>query len=234
MKHFIFILIFFSFTTSVFSQDRKTVKFIDEYLSSALWEIQGEDQPIIKWDTDIKTLKYKIIGDLDFMNEKTWSKYLLEIEELTGIELSRTDQEDFQILIFLGEFNEYAELTGNQIPLQAAAKFNNWSSRSWDTNHSLRSASFCIVPTKIKNDIEGTYRLKKGFLKSLGLLGEIDDEHSIFHKYPASTNTRISRKDKRIIKLHYNQAVEPGSNPEVVKQTLFDLPNIEELSKEKL
>lgn len=234
MKHLIFILILFSSITLAFSQDKKTVKFIDEYLSSAFWVIQGVDQPIIKWNNNIKTLKYKIIGDFDYLNDKTWNNYLLEIKELTGIELSQTDQDDFEILIFFGGLNSYAKLTGNQIPSSAVYKFNNWSNRNWDRSYSLTKASFCIVPSKIKDDNEGTYRLKKGLLNSLGLLGELEDAYSIFYKYPASTNTKISKKDKRFIKLHYNQSIESGSNKEVVRQTLLNLPNIGEISKEKL
>lgn len=234
MKRLIYIILFLLYATLAFSQDKKTVKFIDEYLSSALWEIKGVNQPVIKWNNNIKTLKYKIIGDIDYMNDKAWDKFLLEIEELTGIELSRTYQDDFKILIFFGELNKYAELTGNKIPLNLVDQFNNWSNRKWDSNYSLTKASFCIVPAKIKDKKEGRYRLKKGFLKSLGLLGELEYKYSIFYKYPTSRNTRISRKDKRFIKLHFNQSIEPGSSKEEVKQTLLHLPNIREFSKEKL
>lgn len=234
MKRLIFVLVLFSAINIAFSQDKKTMKFVDDYLIASFWEKQGMEQPLIKWNNKVKSIQYKIVGEFDYLSEKSWDKYLSEIEGLTGIKISRTYQDDFNILIFFGSLHEYAELTGNRIPLNAVSKFNNWSNRNWDSKYSLTKASFCIVPDKIKDDNEGVYRLKKGILNSLGLLGELTDEYSIFYKYPASTNTRISRKDKRFVKLHYNNSIESGLNKRVVKEILLDIPNIEELSKEKL
>jgi hypothetical protein len=234
MKHFFLILLFFLSSTLGFSQDRRTVKFVDEYLNVGFREIHGVKQPIAKWSSDIKTLKYKIVGEFQYMNEKNWDKYLLGIEELTGIKLIRTYQDDFKILIFFGEIDDYLEFSNNDIPFNIANKFSTWNNRKYHSDYSLKSTSFCIVPAKIKDGNKGIFWLKRGILHGFGLLGEIEYESSIFYKYLTATNTRLSRKDKRYIKLHYNQAIKPGTNYGEVKQTLLNLSNIKELSKERL
>ena len=76
--------------------------------------------------------------------------------------------------------------------------------------------------------------MKKGILKSLGILGEVDNEYSIFYKYSTSSNINLSREDKRIVKLHYNQAVESGMDKLATKETIMEIENIVQLSKEKL
>ena len=234
MKQIISYILIFFIASLTYGQDKKVVKFVDEYTNIAFWEIQGRYQPLIKWPSDGESLKYKIVGEFQYMNEKAWSKFIAEIHTLTGLSLTETNQNDFDILIYFGELKNYADLTGTQIPPNVITEFNNWSSRNWDKSYALTKSSFCLVPSLIRDTNEGIYRLKKGVIKSLGLLGEIEDEYSIFHKYPAPTNTRISRKDKRFIKLHYSNSIKSGLNKEVIKEIVLKIPNIEELSKEKL
>ncbi len=234
MNQITFSIILFFTIYLTYAQDKKVVKFVNDYANTAFWEVQGRYQPLIKWTSDIESLKYKIVGDFQYMNEKAWSRFVSEIYELTGISLTETKQDDFDILIYFGELKKYADLTGTLIPPKAITEFNNWSSRNWNKDYALTKASFCIVPSLIRDSNEGIYRLKKGIIKSLGLLGEIEDEYSIFYKYPASTNIKISRKDKRYIKLHYNKSISPGLNKEVIKEIVLKFPDIEELSKEKL
>ena len=233
-RHSVLLILFGLITHFAVSQDRKTVKFINNYLNSAFWTVQGNNQPLLKWKDKIDTIEYKLVGELSYLSEKSWKKYLLEIESLTRKVLTETKTNDYKILIFFGELKDYASLTGNQIPLNASREFNNWSSRNWDGNYNLTKASYCIVPSKIKDSNHGTYHLKKGILKSLGILGEVDNEYSIFYKYSTSSNINLSREDKRIVKLHYNQAVESGMDKLATKETIMEIENIVQLSKEKL
>ena len=173
MKRITFSIILFFTMCLTYAQDKKVIKFVDEYANTAFWEVQGRYQPLIKWTSDIESLKYKIVGDLQYMNEKAWAKFISEIYALTGISLTETNQDDFDILIYFGELKNYADLTGTLIPPKVITELSNWSSRNWNKNYALTKASFCLVPSLIRDTNEGIYRLKKGVIKSLGLLGEI-------------------------------------------------------------
>ncbi len=221
-------------TSVVFAQDKKTIKFVDNYLNAAFWNVQGTDQPLVKWGDNVDTLMFKVVGQLDFVTEKSWDAFLSEIQSLSGKILIETKIGEYHILIFLGELYEYAKITGAQVPSNSLNRFNNWSSRNWDTNYNLTKTSFCIVPNKMKDKNEAVYRLNKGFLKSMGMLGELDDEFSIFYQYPATSNADLSRDDKRLLKLHYHSAIKSGEDKASLKKALFALPNIDELAKEKL
>lgn len=217
-----------------FAQNKKTQRFIEDYLQVAFWEVQGVNRPLIKWAQEKQQITYKIIGEHDYLNDKSWEEFITELGKLTGKDIIATQEADYDILIFLGDLNEYARLTGSMIPPGASIRFNNWSNRTWNTQYQLQKASYCLVPSKINTTYEGVYHLKHGFLKSLGILGEIDDQYSIFYKYPTSSSKDLSRLDKRLIKLHYHDQVVVGSDHSTIEKRLYDLPNIEDLAREKL
>jgi hypothetical protein len=86
----------------------------------------------------------------------------------------------------------------------------------------------------VSEDYQGKYHLKKSFLKSLGILGETEDQYSLLYRYPSSSNTTLLRGDKRIIKLHYHDAIESGMNVSEARLVLRNLEDIEDLAREKL
>jgi hypothetical protein len=234
-KRFTVVIVLFYLTLqSGISQDKKTIQFVDNYLKSAIWSTAGIVKPITKWPDTVETINYKIVGDLQFMSEKSLKKYLLEIESLTNKKLLATESDNFQILIFFGELKDYAALTNTKIPLSSTSEFTYWSSRDWDKSYNLTKASYCIVPSQIKDPKHGIYYLKRAILNSLGILGEADSEYSIFHKSPNSYNASLSKEDKRFIKLHYNQAIKAGIEASATKKNLLRLDNIEQMAKEKL
>ncbi|WP_258100360.1 hypothetical protein [Marinoscillum pacificum] len=222
------------FVLSIKGQDKNAIKYVDNYINAAFWKVQENYQPLIKWPIDKEVIKYKIVGKREYLKEKSWNKFIIELSQLIEIRIMETNQNDYDILIFFGDLMEYGKLANTLIPVNADIKFNNWSSRKWNKDYSLTSASFCIVPSKINNMQEGIFRLKSGLLKSLGLLGEIENEYSIFYKFPNSYNGSLTREDKRIIKMHYNEFILPGATRDNLSTELLGLSNINDLSKEKL
>jgi len=235
MKFRIITLLFLFSVSSGYAQDKKVLRFADDYLDVAFWQrIQGNYEPLVKWPKNTQSLKYKIVGEFEYINTKAWDIFISDIKMLTDISLVETDQEDYNILIYFGPIDQYLKFIGTPLPLNSTNPYNNWGNRRWDEDHQLISASFGLDPSKMRDAKEGLHRLNKGMIRALGLLGELDDEYSIFHKYPTKSNTRISRSDKRLIKLHYHDSVECGTESKELRQTILGIPNIEELAKEKL
>ncbi|NMM47682.1 hypothetical protein [Marinigracilibium pacificum] len=234
MRSKVIFLLLTIFCVKTPAQDKRTVKFIDEYLNCASDNINGKYGPVTKWDANIKSLKYKIVGDQNFVNKKRWDNFISEISQITGISLNRTEQNDYQILIYIGQFEDYQKIEKAKFSIDIRHNFGQWHWYTYNKNHSLKTYSHCIVPSKNHTPDKREFILKKALLNGLGLVGEIKDEYSIFYPFFLSSNKNLSRKDKRFIKLHYTKIITPGDNVSSLRKTLLELPEIEELSKEKI
>jgi hypothetical protein len=71
------------------------------------------------------------------------------------------------------------------------------------------------------------------FLKSLGLLGEIDSRRSFFNSIDNEPLTGLYKEDKRLIRLFYSDSIKAGMNLSEVNNALKTL-DLEALYKEKL
>ena len=70
------------------------------------------------------------------------------------------------------------------------------------------------------------------FLNSLGILGVLKNEYSLFNKYQTEGNTEFKRNDKRIVKIHYANSVKAGMSINELKTILNSL-DIATFLKEK-
>lgn len=216
-----------------FAQSKKAERFVENYLNVGFWKTQNKTYHLMRWAED--TITYRIMGDMKYLNDKAWSKFLSNLEDVTGRKFLRTDDDDYQILMFFGDIKVYAQVTGTEIPFGLLKNFNGWNSRNWDRkNGNLTKASACVELVKIKTYSQGIYRTKKAFIRTLGMLGESPDKNSFFHKYFLESNGKPTRADWRLIKLHYNQSLQSGLKKHEVKKILLELENIEELTNEKI
>ncbi|MBL4643040.1 MAG: DUF2927 domain-containing protein [Flavobacteriaceae bacterium] len=236
MKNYIalFFYVFFLTTHFSFSQSRKVNELKKEYIESALHNISGEILPVLKWENK-ETLKYYISGKFEFISKKEWTKFLKKIEFVTGFRIIPTEKfSDADIHLYFGELTDYFKTFNIRAPQQLVSKFDNWSSRKYNRNRQLTLATYCIVPSKTKTRNRGSYNLKKLFLKSLGMLGESKDKYSLFYKYQTDGNRRLSKTDKRILKIHYDDILKSGMKLTEVKDLLNSKINLNKIIKEKL
>ena len=223
------LLLVFTSSMSIYSQSRKIENLKTDYLQSALLEFNNKKLPVNKWENK-DTLKYHITGEFQFMSEKKWEKYLGNIENLIGIKIIETENfDDSDIEIFFGELDEYFIKNNIKAPGKINLdEFDNWNNRSYNNKKQLTKTSFCIVPSRTKDSKRGNFNLKKLFLRSLGLLGELKSEYSVFYKYQTQYNSHLSKNDKKIIKIHYDESIKAGMKLEEIELALnkVDMPAI--------
>jgi len=228
-KIIICFLIVFTSSMTILSQSKKIDKLKINYIESSQLKVDNRKLPIVKWENK-DTLKYSVNGKLKFMSKKNWGKFINEIENLININIIETNNiQDSDIKIYFGELNDYFKIHRIKVPINLiSSNFDNWSNRNYNKNKQLTSASYCIVTSKTKNSKRGVYNLKKQFLKSLGLLGNLDNEYSIFYKSQTEGNSQLKRNDKRLIKIHYNDSIKAGMNSNEIKEVLnsIDLATI--------
>ena len=193
----------------------------------------GVKRPLVKW-VEKDTLKYRVFGKLSFVSQKEWNKFMNEVAMLTGISILESKDNDSDIVVYFGRLNKYSKLVNANIPAQAYVNFNYWSNRRINRANEITAASICIDPLKTPVLNEGVFRLKREFLKILGIVGEIDDQYSIFSKDGFTGYKNVSRKDKRFIKLHYQDAIQPGLSEYSLRGAIETIPTIDEFAVEKL
>jgi hypothetical protein len=214
------------------AQSRKATAFMNEYLEAAFWKTGEKVQPLTKWG-DVDTLTYLVAGEFEFMSAKKWTNFTNEMSALIGKEFIESTDESYHILIYFGTLEDYSGEYNIDIPVNLAEKFSNWSARRFGKGQELVKSSFCIDPTKVINYNEGEYFLQKLFAKSLGILGESQNEYSLFFEYYNANNERLTREDRRIIKLHYNSMLKPGMSQSEARKILEQM-DLDILTKEKL
>jgi len=228
----LFILLLLTIQFSI-AQSKEIEQLKNDYIESAHLNVNETKIPIVKWE-NVDTLKYQIIGDLKYISQKGWIQFTKEIENLTELKIIETnDNAETHIYIYFGELNDYFLRFNSEIPKQLHSGFDNWHSRKYNSQKQLLEASFCIVPSKTKDSKRGVFNVKKLFLKSLGLLGEVNNENSMFYKHQTEKNTYFMRKDKRIIKIHYNPAIKAGMTDQQVRVALNSI-DLTDLIREKL
>ena len=215
------LLLVFTSGMSIYSQSRKIENLKIDYIQSALLEFNNKKLPVNKWENK-DTLKYHITGEFKFMSKKNWEKYLVNIENLIGIKIIETENfDDSDIKIFFGELDQYFIKNNIKAPGKInLEEFDNWNNRSYNNKKQLTKTSFCIVPSRTKDSKRGNFNLKKQFLKSLGLLGGLENEFSVFNKYQTKYNFHLSKNDKKIIKIHYDQSIKAGMDLEDIELAL--------------
>lgn len=231
-------IIFFAFyltTQYSYSQSRKINDLKEKYIENTIQIINGKKYPLHKWE-NTEAISYHITGKFDYVSKKEWSKFIKKIEDLTGLKIDRTENfSEANIHIYFGEFKSYFNTFKINSPLHLVKNFDSWSSRKYSrTNQQIATASYCIVPSKTKSKKRGNYNVKKLFLKSLGMLGKSKSEYSILYKHQTDSNSRLSKSDKRTLKLHYNPAIKSGMNAIEAKKILNSSIDLAELIKEKI
>lgn len=214
-------------------QNKKTNEFIAAYLDVAFRNNQLATRPLVKWVAR-DTLKYRIFGRLSFMSKKEWHSFVGEVSELTGIAIIETAASDYDIIVYFGNLKDYAKLSGANIPITGLQNYSSWNNRLRTSEHHLKFASGCSDPAKIKDGNYGAYITKRNFLRSMGLLGAIKNDYSIFTDNNSKVNRSLFKIDKRLIKLHYQEAVMPGMEREELRKAVKSLPDIEKMAVEKL
>lgn len=168
------------------------------------------------------------------MSQKNWEKYLSTIENLIGIKIIETKNiDDSDINIFFGELDQYFIKNNIRAPGNVNLEdLDNWNNRTYNNKNQLTKTSFCIVTSKTKDSERGNFNVKKQLLKSLGLLGELKNEYSLFNKYQTNYNSHLSKNDKKIIKIHYDESIKAGMSIEEIELAL-DIVDIPKILKEK-
>ncbi|RKS53519.1 Protein of unknown function (DUF2927) [Gillisia mitskevichiae] len=222
-------MLIFTFSMTIYSQSRKEEQLKTDYIESAFLEYDTNNLPIIKWENK-DTLKVHIAGEFEYMSKKRWEKYLNKIEDLVNIKIVETKNiAESDIKIFFGELDAYFANYKVTAPKNVnLTKFDNWNSRNYNSEKQLTNTSYCIVPSKTRDSKRGSFNIKKTFLKSLGILGELENDFSILNRYQTDNNTQLSKNDKRIINIHYNNSIKAGMNMDEIKIALnsIDIPAI--------
>lgn len=211
------------------AQSKKAQRMVDSYLEVAFWQTGSGLQPMTRWGKD--TVTYRVVGDNPFMNAKTFQYFMDDMARVTGLYFERVERDE-DVTIFFGAVSDFNSTYQATIPPQAHA-FSNWSGRTFLPNGDLRQARMCIDPNKVVNYNEGEYFIQKLFIKSLGLLGNSEDEFSIFYAYYNENNERVTRADKRLVKLHYHDALKSGLTKQEVRAILAS-EDLDQLASEKL
>ena len=229
----VFSLLFLSFS-SLNAQSKNVLRFIGEYQSIAHENKNGNRFTIEKWE-ERDTLYYKIEGELFYLSPKNFKKYLAKIEGLSGITFRETtEREKADIIMFIGDLQDYFRYIKSDIPINLTNNFDNWNNRKYTPAKQLRSATFCVDPQKTKTPERNRYLIKRGILKSIGFWGQSEDDYSMFYKYNTKNNLRLSKNDKRVIKLHYNSSIKANMSVSESKETILKNIDIEFLLKQKL
>ena len=228
MKKNICFIIIFTLGTTVYSQSRKIENLKKDYIECALQNFDDKTLPIIKWENK-DTLKYHINGTFRFMSKRNWERFLNEIEILSNIKIVESKNiHESDINIFFGELYDYFDLYNINVSRNLiSSNFDNWHNRNYNSNKQLTNTSYCIS-SKTKDSRRGVYNLQKLFLKSMGLIGELENDTSLFNKQNTDANTHLQKDDKRIIRIHYDNSIKAGmTTPEVTKVLdTFDLQTI--------
>ena len=228
------IILLFIIIQHTTAQSKKAIRLTADYVNVALWEVNNTKQTLKKWE-GVDTIAYAFTGKRQYLSKKNWSNFISELEELTGLTFIETsNKESGHINLFFGDINDYFKIIKTELPRNLTMKSNNWSNRRYTKEGKLLSASFCIMPSRIKNSNHGSHLVKKLFLKSLGLLGKSKNEYSLFYKYPTKNNTLFKRYDKRIVKIHYNRHIKAGMDLYQIKKVLNNSVDLDSLLKEKL
>lgn len=140
----IFILLF---SIETYSQSRSVDRMRDEFIQSGFLSVNNQTMFIVKWEHK-DTLKYHIEGNIQFIYEKDWNKFIIEISSLVEKLIVETENPaEADIHIYFGElidyFKKYNIPYRNEILVND--KFDNWSNRNYNKNYQLLSSSYCIV-----------------------------------------------------------------------------------------
>lgn len=234
MKTMIISLLFvLTSSMTILAQSKKVQKLKKDYIESAILELNNQKLTLFKWENK-DTLRYHVSGEFQFMSKKNWEKYLSTIENLINIKIVETKNSDAaDIGIYFGELNDYftkfnIKSTGNAF----IKDFDNWSSRNYNQKKQLTKTTFCIVPSKTKESKRGYFNIQRLFLKSLGFLGKLENDYSVFNKFRTINNTHLSKNDKKIIKIHYDNSIKAGMDIDELKLALYSV-DIETILKEK-
>ena len=181
----------------------------------------NNDKFIVKWENR-DTLSYHIEGELTYISRKAWDQYIQEIEELIGLQIVEVDNRNVaDIQVYFGALEDYFEehrisFTGEI----ESEKFDNWHNRTFNENKELITASYCIVPSKAYEYDRGTYNVKNLFLKSLGHLGNLFKNNMLIALDSGLAQTKFTRQDKRIVKIHYDSRIKSGMSLKEVNAVL--------------
>ena len=211
------------------AQNKKTDKFINNYMDVALLNVNRGKKMLLKWEGK-DTLKYRIYGKFQYLGKNEWINYLTEIGQLINKTIISTDSKDFDIILFFGTLRDYSIFTRSYVPNSVVSKYGYWNDYNWNKQYQLIYASGCIDPSMISSKNEGGFLVKKQFLRTLGIIGVIDDRFSLLHEKGYSSNKKLSRLDKRLIKLHYHDSIKTGLNTDDLKTTVKSISNLEEFS----
>lgn len=208
-----------------FCQSKKSDKFIGEYADVALWTVGKKRQPLMKWG-ESDTIRYRIYGNLRYMNQQEWDIYVAEIAELIGKTIIPTNQRDFDIIMFFGTLRDYADFTGVNVGSKGGTIYGAWGDRRWNEQYELTYASACIDPSRLKSNISGVFLVKQQFLRTLGLLGGIENQYSIFNTRGFDNNKSLSKKDRQYIRLHYTNDVKAGLSRNDLIKAVKEIRNL--------
>ncbi|MGB3466693.1 MAG: hypothetical protein WBA74_15545 [Cyclobacteriaceae bacterium] len=222
-----------SISLTATAQNKKTEKFINQYLKVAVKNRGNIPGVMSRWGKD--TVTYRIFGELPFMSKKDWNKFVNEVSQLTDIVFLPTDQTQSDILIYFGTIRGFAEYTNASIPQSVINQYNSWNTRQRSgVTGDLKFASGCTDPDKPRVIYKGVADVKSLFLSAIGLYSTLDDEYSLLNGGQFAGTVKLSRNDKRLIKMHYHPSLKSGLDRKTLRATLRSIDNIDELAKEKL
>ena len=230
----LFFLIALSFNTTSFSQSKKEIKLIDQYLIIAHQDLGGNSLDLIKWD-GIDTLNIKIDGELKYIKKKRLWKYLDQLTRLTKLNFKETaEMEDAQIVLYFGRLDDYFQKFKLTSYGHLTNEMDNWYNRRHDGFGKLKKATFCIDVEKTISAKRGEWNIKRNLLRSIGLAGNSADEGSLFYKFDSRYNFYLSKEDKKIINLHYNEKLEAGMSVSESREMLENEIDVAKVLKQKL
>ena len=214
------------------NQSKKATKLAEDFISAALSENEIIKYPVRKWQKD--TISYYIYGEQTVLRRKNWDQFLYDVSVSSGLYFQQVDQyESADILMYFGTVSSYLTFIDHVSINSNLTNYSNWSSRKWKKTNELSKSSFCVDTAKLNNSNEAIYYLKKYFIKSLGILGDVPGEYSLFNAKFNGKNYNFLTADKRLLKLLYDKRISSGMNESELR-TILKSMDLEVLSNEKL
>jgi hypothetical protein len=207
---FAFLIVGCSFQSSSnnFSQEE-----IDYFMEIALGAEFGDEIPVIKkWAENIRI---KINGEPTEEDLLTIASIVKDLNELiTGIKIKLVNKNGNLIMTFSPE-SDFTSIDTNYVPTNHGFFWALWH----DDNFVIYDASILISSTGISQE-ERSHLIREELTQSLGLMNDSDKyRDSIFYQEWTDV-TEFSVIDKAVIKLLYQNKIEPGLSKEQVLEVL--------------
>lgn len=200
-----------------------TNKTISHFMDIVMNSEYSSNNVANKWDIN-KSIKVKTVGNFNQESKTELNKIITELLELTGLTISIDKSDNADIIVYIGNYTEYANLYDNNIKIENNVK--GFFTYSINNNNYIDKATIYIDETLPKHELYDV--MKEEFTQIFGFSNDSNDmKDSIFYQYKYKNtnlyNGKYNNLDKDIIKLLYNNDIKTGSSTSDMEE-YFNIP----------